>query len=177
MSKATHYGTCQACGKEQKLPNGVLSKHGYTVQWSMFSGTCPGAKHKPFEQSKDLIENFIQTAEQTVTNYKKQITRLENSDDTKNVPFRNVIRHRGKSTYHWVQAEVKNEEIILPDGEILPARRYADLRLTDDKSIAKSLRERKIRWIEREIQSTEDYISWQKSRLTDWQPKELNVIK
>ena len=32
MAKATHIGTCQCCGSQQKLPSGVLSNHGYTEE-------------------------------------------------------------------------------------------------------------------------------------------------
>lgn len=49
---ATHAGTCQICGRVQKLPSGKLSLHGYQVQWNFFNGTCGGAKHLPFEKDK-----------------------------------------------------------------------------------------------------------------------------
>lgn len=54
--KATHQGTCQVCGAAQKLPNDLLSLHGYTVEHSFFEGVCKGAKNLPFELNKDLIE-------------------------------------------------------------------------------------------------------------------------
>ena len=49
MAKATHYGTCQVCGRLQALPDGVLAKHGYDVEFHFFRGVCPGAAHKPLE--------------------------------------------------------------------------------------------------------------------------------
>src|SRR5579863_2290904 len=59
MQAATHYGTCQACGSQQKLPAGVLAKHGYTTKWGFFEGTCRGSGERPFEKDYSLIEKFI----------------------------------------------------------------------------------------------------------------------
>jgi hypothetical protein len=63
-NKATHAGSCQACGRIQKLPGGSLSKHGYTRRWGFFEGECPGTDHQPYEQSCALIQHFIKNAEQ-----------------------------------------------------------------------------------------------------------------
>lgn len=63
MAKATHSGECQVCGSRQLLPNGRLSKHGYTVRWGFFSGTCTGSDELPFEQSIGLILTAIENAE------------------------------------------------------------------------------------------------------------------
>ncbi len=51
MTKATHNGTCQACGRTQAVrANGRLAKHGYTVDYGYFSGTCSGSDKLPLEQ-------------------------------------------------------------------------------------------------------------------------------
>lgn len=48
--KATHNGTCQACGRSQAVrANGRLAKHGYTVDYGYFSGTCSGSDKQPLE--------------------------------------------------------------------------------------------------------------------------------
>jgi hypothetical protein len=57
--KATHNGHCQICGRQQALPNGRLSKHGYTVDWGYFNGVCTGANHAPLEESRELTDNVI----------------------------------------------------------------------------------------------------------------------
>ena len=57
---ATHEGSCQICGRQQKLPGNVLSKHGYTTRWGFFSGVCPGASYEPFEVSCDLIARYVE---------------------------------------------------------------------------------------------------------------------
>jgi hypothetical protein len=53
--KSTHSGTCQLCGRLHKLPGNRAAKHGYSVQWSQFIGTCPGSDELPYELSCDLI--------------------------------------------------------------------------------------------------------------------------
>jgi hypothetical protein len=51
MTKATHNGTCQACGRSQAVTaRGTLAKHGYTVDYGYFSGTCSGSGKLPLEQ-------------------------------------------------------------------------------------------------------------------------------
>ena len=56
---ATHSGECQGCGRQQKLPDGKLSLHGYEVQWNQFSGTCDGAKEPPYELSCEYCKATI----------------------------------------------------------------------------------------------------------------------
>lgn len=58
-AKATHQGECQICDRVQKLPNNVLSQHGYKVEFGFFNGVCPGSKHKPYELSCELIKEVI----------------------------------------------------------------------------------------------------------------------
>ena len=41
----THRGHCQLCGRVQAIDSasGITAKHGYTVEFGYFSGTCPGS--------------------------------------------------------------------------------------------------------------------------------------
>jgi len=67
--KATQIGTCQICGSAQKLPNGRLAKHGYTVEYGWgFNGVCNGSGKLPFEISKEYAEESLSCSK----------TRLEN---------------------------------------------------------------------------------------------------
>jgi hypothetical protein len=59
MNKATHLGTCQVCSRVQKLPNGVMAKHGYQVLGGFFEGVCFGSNHLPLERDKTLVEKSI----------------------------------------------------------------------------------------------------------------------
>lgn len=51
MTTATHNGTCQACGRQHAVnpKTGNLAKHGYTVDWGFFNGTCSGSDRAPLE--------------------------------------------------------------------------------------------------------------------------------
>ena len=61
MTKHTHKGTCQACGRVQAVNNksGMIAKHGYTVDWGYFSGICQGSDAAPLEQSTDVTLRII----------------------------------------------------------------------------------------------------------------------
>jgi hypothetical protein len=41
------------------MVDGYLAKHGYTVEWGFFSGTCMGSGCKPLELEKTLTEAII----------------------------------------------------------------------------------------------------------------------
>jgi hypothetical protein len=58
--KHTHKGTCQACGRQQAHQlNGLIAKHGYTVDWGFFNGICQGADAKPLELDHSLTDAII----------------------------------------------------------------------------------------------------------------------
>ncbi|MGR8918002.1 MAG: hypothetical protein ACU85V_00165 [Gammaproteobacteria bacterium] len=61
MSKHTHRGTCQACGRVQAVSTstGLLAKHGYSVEWGYFSGECRGSDELPLEVSTDVAREVI----------------------------------------------------------------------------------------------------------------------
>lgn len=67
-----HKGTCQICGRSQKLPGGVLSKHGYTTRWGFFEKVCPGSGHLPFEVSADMIERCRDSAAASAVEARQQ---------------------------------------------------------------------------------------------------------
>jgi hypothetical protein len=73
--KATHIGSCQACGRVQKLPGDVLSKHGYHVQWRIFVGECPGCGHRSYEQNCSLIQKFIDGMKEWLTGIEASIAK------------------------------------------------------------------------------------------------------
>jgi hypothetical protein len=63
MAKAINDGTCQGCGRVQRLPSGVLADHGYEISNGWRRGACIGGGHLPYEVSCDLIERSIAGAE------------------------------------------------------------------------------------------------------------------
>lgn len=59
MDKATHRGNCQVCGHQQHVMNVVLAKHGYTVEFGYFRGTCSGSGKKPIQQDRTITDATI----------------------------------------------------------------------------------------------------------------------
>ncbi len=59
MTKATHNGTCQCCGRVQAIQNGGLAKHGYTVDYGFFNGTCSGSGQLPLEQDDSILIDTV----------------------------------------------------------------------------------------------------------------------
>jgi hypothetical protein len=190
MAKATHIGTCQCCGNQQKLPNGVLSKHGYTVEHGWFEGTCYGSGHKPFEQSTDLIDYLIEVAGQKCDELRREIDRWEN--ETEVVRRHDYIRgnySRGERSRHvWNDVNV----LTIADDEDRPRYVYEDraeklrhdsyLRINwdaEDKSRAAHVRYANSAWLNTlkgKLENTEQYINWQKHRVATWKPAELKPI-
>lgn len=57
--------TCQICARNIKANTGVIAHHGYQrpgTGWQ--TSSCDGAKHLPYEQSRDLIPVVIKRYEQ-----------------------------------------------------------------------------------------------------------------
>lgn len=185
MAKATHIGTCQCCGNQQKLPNGVLSKHGYTVEHGWFEGTCFGSGHLPFEQSCGLIEQLIERAEEKCEELREEIEYWGFQTDI--VRRHDYVRgERGMNSYwKWVEVGVLQTE----DGRFVYEDRAEKLRHdsylginwdSDDKSKAAYVRYNNRPWLNKlreQLANTEQYIDWQKHRVATWKPAELTPIK
>lgn len=62
MSKATHNGHCQVCGRTQAVNSktGRLAKHGYTVDWGFFNGVCHGSGNLPLEVDTTVTKTTIE---------------------------------------------------------------------------------------------------------------------
>lgn len=60
----THTGNCQVCGRPQAVDvkDGTLAKHGYTIEWRMFEGTCPGSHELPLQVSRKITDSVIASA-------------------------------------------------------------------------------------------------------------------
>ena len=58
MTKATHNGTCQCCGRLQAVrpKTGHIANHGYTTDHGYFNGTCSGSGEKPLEVSAEVLD-------------------------------------------------------------------------------------------------------------------------
>ena len=191
MAKATHIGTCQCCGSTQKLPNGVLSKHGYTVEHGWFNGVCPGAGHAPFEQSKDLVEQFIAAALEKKAQLLAEIDETRASTDSdlvwvqlyrastwgrkggyfwtkrKLVPGRNEYHYSFERTEEDVKAKIGTHDISVDYGMKNPTIEDA-VRKANETHVKSVLIPA--------VRQCDSYVKWQRERLENWAPAELKEV-
>lgn len=195
--KATHQGECQVCGSVQKLPEGVLSKHGYNVRFGFFEGTCWGAEHKPFEQDISLIESAIARATaQGVEALEGAALLLNDLNPT------HVWVSIWNSGNHNVRAH--SEWKLLPVGEL--ENNHGTLMYREQSTVTNSPRADVLhrietygvyaqdpaerlrlqyqylnkRYAEERIDRAKQlrsYVSWQAGRTRDWKPKKLKPVE
>ena len=177
--KATHQGTCQVCGRLQKLPHG-LSVHGYTTQFGFFSGTCRGTYGKPFEKSHDLISKAIEDAKKLIEKHGVEVWDLSSrpkfiwtrSYNTKNQP--------------WVKCgyEVVDGYIQLTGQTLSPpfvssqcvnnlGLRKIHLRNRNVNDVVVDANQERVSYLRRTVKELESYIEWQEQRIADWKPTEI----
>lgn len=75
----THRGTCQACGHIQAVDNAsqLIAKHGYTVDWGYFNGTCRGSGKRPAEQDITLTMSVIRFCNETAADHDGNVIALQ----------------------------------------------------------------------------------------------------
>lgn len=121
-ARASKYsGHCQCCGSLQKLPNELLSLHGYTVDFGFFNGTCQGARELPYELSCDLIKKFIKTAREQLTVVEATQAQLRTpATEAKawvHVYYSDRESRGGRSHYKWEHNEITVEEKPVRSGK------------------------------------------------------------
>ena len=52
-------GNCQCCGNQQAVVNGLMSKHGYTVEHGWFSGVCSGRNYAPMQVNRTHTDKIV----------------------------------------------------------------------------------------------------------------------
>jgi hypothetical protein len=200
VRKATHVGSCQCCGRVQKLPDGRLSLHGYTKQWGWFEGTCRGSDYRPFEISKDLIERFIAASELAIKGLEADKTALLNPPTTETKAWFHVYVYseRRVGHYEWRQGLVRQTTKMIGGKEFKFLEWHGDspckshngrdepniekvssFGLEDDTPLTAtaSLNARYVRtYIDKAIKNHQDYIAWQRGRIKDWEPKPLAPV-
>jgi len=184
---ATHKGCCQVCGHEQKLPGELLSKHGYTVRWGFFSGTCPGSRHLPFEVSTDLIDGAIASALSQADDLEKQAADLQRPAIEPMATCRvyrtsQHCQYGEKPGYVWVKGKIEPRSpwhgmrfvVITDNGRefYVHAAGYndteRDVATHNNRQYAESLLKR--------AAQMRDYAAWQEDRIKDWKPQPLRPI-
>lgn len=201
-NKATHRGTCQVCGNFQKLPGNVLSIHGYTKEWGFFNGVCWGAGSQPFELSKDLIEQAIARATESLEATRKESAELKagklSEGDTK--AWKSVYRpiKRGYSSYAWELVTVSGEPKTYGEGKdawVSWSFRYeaenhknnhndlsnsygADRCESVDAMRVKMNTDYATQHLDKRASQLADYIRWQRERIQNWKatPEKLKPV-
>jgi hypothetical protein len=202
--QATHRGTCQACGRIQKLPGGIMSLHGYTKQWGFFHGTCRGSHHKPFELSKDLIDTCIQGAQNAITSLQVQrgdLVRMPTSETKAWMKIYVGHKHDGKNSYAWKKGTItlvtreyhgtglRITEYVwtseLSDVEIAQERKpmtetLHTYELPGVRDVVGAIEQLNYKYvlavIDPESKQLRTYIAWQQQRIKDWSPKPLRPL-
>lgn len=181
MPRATHSGTCQACGRRQLLPGGVLAKHGYELSHGFMNGVCMGAGHLPYEVSCDLIERTIRTAaavaaarrEQAAVQLAKPMGSLECS----RMVYHPELSSRTRGAVRlWEHGELQgdnltNFEFVWASG----TKREKLHRGGRAESIAMDMRRDYAAALLRAAVAEDEYAAAQRRRIADWQPTELQA--
>lgn len=181
MTKATHYGTCQACGREHKLPNDRLSKHGYTVTWNEFWNVCRGEKELPYEKSCDLIEFLIKDVEDQKARILAEIEELKSTTEFAWFFERQKIgRYQSKSVAVKKFADDLewNDNQLTWTGTDGSPQKYAHWQADGTKLTAMAdANEAKIRSLKQQVKGCENYIEWQQGRIDNWELKECKEVE
>ena len=92
----THTGTCQLCGREHAVneKTGVIAKHGYTVDYGFFSGTCRGAGYQPLQISRAHLDTNIERWEEQAN-----IELAKTAADIAKVPVNVLVKNGAFSSY------------------------------------------------------------------------------
>ncbi|QFR57821.1 hypothetical protein CPT_Moby_073 [Stenotrophomonas phage Moby] len=77
MNKIQKRGICQVCGREQAVNKGVMAKHGYTIEYGFFNGTCPGAAKQPLNVTRETLDIIIVQQKEVVASNKEMIEALK----------------------------------------------------------------------------------------------------
>jgi len=67
-------GTCQICGKEFKLKNGKLPRHGFNgMSGGMHTMACGGTNYEPYEETNSGIHVRIGGLQRNITQWQEWI--------------------------------------------------------------------------------------------------------
>ena len=189
--KATHCGHCQVCNRVQKLPDGLLAKHGYNVLQGYFEGTCFGSANLPLEQDKKIVERSITWAEQRKTEFQTQIEIWSQTATEEKGWFNEYVSGPGRmpSRYIWRYVPLSrqtrtindytfNEDTFLGyDSKPQPLRRYS---ISGDTllDIANQLNQKYVeQFLKKAVRDMTEYIRDQKHRITVWHAQPLLPIE
>lgn len=192
MKTSTHDGHCQICGKTQRLPGGMLAKHGYQVHgrskggWGgYFSGECWGSHHMPYEESCELVKLSIERAHKDIAALEEQIAKLEVPATEPKSIFKLHSKYFGSAetpcTIETVEREDRTytEKFICYqyDGKEHRASCLQYSLYGDALEIADKLNRQAADRRRRKIEGIKQYIEFQTERVTNWKPAPLIARK
>jgi hypothetical protein len=174
MTKATHKGECQICGRQQKLPGGLLSLHGYTKRWNWFEGTCPGARCQPFEKSYSEITLRVDWSEGRIGILQEEV--VEQKAGTGPLIFEQYVSATWTVKSHYLSTRVKlvDDEVQDLKGNKVASRLQHSLQ---GDSGEQKLRDRRVAKLERDIKKHREYIAWQQERIDNWVERDLTPVE
>jgi hypothetical protein len=109
-AKARKAKTCQICGRAIHAAKGVIAHHGYERPahgWQ--TSSCYGARHAPFEVSRDTLGMYIETAlYNTISSCERRVAALQvagvevpgPSEYKRSAEGKVQYDHRGRTLYH-----------------------------------------------------------------------------
>ena len=195
--KATHYGTCQCCGHFQKLPGGRLAKHGYTVQWGFFEGTCLGSHELPYELSCDkIVKDYVPSARHRLAEVQGRIAKLHIPTTSPKVTYRNYLSSRYDSKYvlgEGVLVAEKHPEhdyieffVVTEDGSKIKTDGhsgnnpypvpYGAYKMSALDVINHNRNEEADRLTRSDVVQLNSYIAWQTARIDKWKLTALKPV-
>lgn len=87
-------GTCQICGGNFGVKTGAMPHHGYRRPGSGWqTNSCEGAKHPPFEKSRDVLGKHIEGLKKSIEHHTDQV-RFHSTDHGEKIG-RTEIRYVG----------------------------------------------------------------------------------
>ena len=188
MAKATHKGTCQVCGRVQAInaKTGMLAKHGYTVEWGWFEGTCRGSDHLPFEKSCELVKKSIVWAEERLVALANMIeeTKAWTVDSEIKAQVYLGYNEARKGGYYVVNAKIiKKEtwrnwglEFTFGGREFRKEIKETMTGATAERLLAAHI-ERHVARLERQVREVNHYKEVQQNRVNTWVEADLMEIK
>lgn len=186
MKAATHWGTCQVCGRRQKLPDGRIAKHGYTIAHGWQEGTCEGSGHLPLQISCDLVAESIERARAHAERLTGQVAKLRRPA-TEPQGWTQKTLYRGRTKFAIpALVDIKTDAEGRPyyteeDGYSGRPRTVSGLQLSyrikTDLDMANHLNGSYAALLERKLPQIAAYIEHQTEVVRTWAPSELVPIK
>lgn len=184
MNQATNKGTCQICGRIQKLPRGLLAKHGYQVVWESFTGTCYGSGLAPFEVSCDTARLSIQRELKNIEFLKKKAAEIHDLDPEEGVWVKQQVRAsygaRSQSVWHWAPRDEWTVEelgefrrVSIPSATGNRPQPIAYAHESRLRATLQALNDKRAQSLLNEVAGKAKYVAWQRERCNEWQRKPL----